>query len=37
MAEGGQPGPAHREGQQPPPQQPQLGQQKSNAYELVTF
>ena len=27
MAEGGQPGPAHGEGQQPPPQQPQLGQQ----------
>ena len=27
MAEGGQQGPAHREGQQPPPQQPQLGPQ----------
>ena len=27
MAEGGPPGPAHREGQQPPPQQPQPGQQ----------
>ena len=25
MPEGGQPGPAHREGQQPPPQQPQIG------------
>ena len=27
MAEGGQQGPAHREGQQPPPQQPQIGPQ----------
>ena len=27
MAEGGTPGPGHREGQQPPPQQPQPGQQ----------
>ena len=27
MAEGGQPGPAHIEGQQPPPQQPQLSPQ----------
>ena len=27
MAEGGPPGPACREGQQPPPQQPQPGQQ----------
>ena len=27
MAEGGLPGPAHREGQQPPAQQPQHGQQ----------
>ena len=27
MAEGGQPGPAHREGQHPPPQQPQLSPQ----------
>ena len=27
MAEGGPPGPAHREGQKPPPQQPQPGQQ----------
>ena len=25
MAEGGQQGPAHREGQQPPPQQPPIG------------
>ena len=37
MVEGGPPGPAHREGQQPPPQQPQPGQQIPNAYELVTF
>ena len=28
MAEGGQPGPACREGQQPPPQQPQVGPQQ---------
>ena len=28
MAEGGQPGPAHREGHQPPPQQPQIGPQQ---------
>ena len=27
MAEGGPPGSAHREGQQPPPEQPQPGQQ----------
>ena len=27
MAEGGQQGPAHREGQQPPPQQTQIGPQ----------
>ena len=27
MAEGRQQGPAHREGQQPPPQQPQIGPQ----------
>ena len=28
MAEGGQPGPALREGQQSPPQQPQIGPQQ---------
>ena len=28
MAEGGQPGPAYREGQQPPPQQHQIGPQQ---------
>ena len=27
MAEGGQPGPAYKEGQQPPPQQPQISPQ----------
>ena len=27
MAEGGQQGPVHREGQQPPPQPPQIGPQ----------
>ena len=28
MEEGRQPGPAHREGQQPPPQQPQIAPQQ---------
>ena len=37
MAKGGQSGPAHREGHQPPPQQPQIGPQTADAYELVTF
>ena len=38
MAEGGQPGPAHREGQQPPPpQQTQIGPSAAYGYELVTF
>ena len=37
MTAGGQQGPAHRTGQQPPPQQPQIGPQHTDAYELVTF
>ena len=37
MAEGGPPGPAHREGQQPTPQQPQLGQHVQMHMNWLTF